>query len=86
MMASGLPIVASDIDPVKYITNNGKGALLFKQDSVDDLILKMNRLYSDKDYAHSLSIIGKKIIKEQFSAFQMLDSHLSFYGFIAKMD
>ena len=85
MMASGLPIVASDINPVKYITNNGKGALLFKQDSVDDLLLKMVKLFNDKDYALSLSIMGKKIIKEKFSAFQMLDSHLRLYEFSAKV-
>lgn len=81
MMAAGLPVVASDISPVKFITNNGKGALLFKQDSIDDLLIKMDRLFVDKDFAKSISNIGKKIIKEQFSIFKMLDTHLELYEF-----
>jgi len=63
-MASGVPYVCSDIEPLKEVTSNGKGGLLFKAEDYVDLSVKIVKLLRDKKlYAEKIkegSVLVKK--------------------------
>ena len=47
-MASQVPYICSDIEPLKEVTENGKGGLLFKAEDYKDLAEKIMKLLKDK--------------------------------------
>lgn len=55
-MAVNVPYVCSDIKPIKEVTDNGKGGLLFSAGNYNDLADKIIRLISDK----KLYVLKKK--------------------------
>ena len=79
MMAAGLAVVSSDIPANKFVTDGGKGALLFKHNSVEDLYIGMCKLLEDKEYSDGLGLEGQKIIREKFSAARMFKLHTDLY-------
>ena len=46
-MACSTPYVCSDIPPLKEVTNNGTGGLLFAPENLDDLAMKISLLLED---------------------------------------
>lgn len=53
-MASGVPIVASDIASLRWFLKDGVNSALFKADDVDDLSLKVRQVLSNGDMAKQL--------------------------------
>ncbi len=54
-MASGRPIVASDIPSIREILNN-RNALFVQPDNPEDFALKIKQLLENKDFANKISI------------------------------
>jgi len=57
-MASGVPIVASDIPAFSHLLEEGKYGLLFENENPADLADKLIRLLKDKDLAQKYSRSG----------------------------
>ena len=49
-MACSTPYVCSNIPPLKEVTDNGTGGLLFEREDPDDLAKKILLLLSDDDF------------------------------------
>lgn len=47
-IAAGLPYVATDIPPIREVTKDGIGGLLFKPDDIYDLALKIRLILTDE--------------------------------------
>ena len=66
-MASGTPVIGSDIGGIKDIIEDGTNGLLAKPQDPEDLAEKIIKLLKDSELRHKLSEEGMKTIKEKFS-------------------
>jgi phosphatidylinositol alpha-mannosyltransferase len=61
-LASGRPVIVSDIPAFKSIIKNE--ALFFRSENIEDLKQKINKLLSNKKYAAFLGKRGKNLAKD----------------------
>ncbi|MBU1201195.1 MAG: glycosyltransferase family 4 protein [Nanoarchaeota archaeon] len=63
-MAAGVPVICSDIEPLKEVTNNGLCGLIFKLDDYKELAEKIKTLKNDKEKYEEMKEKGLKRAKE----------------------
>lgn len=63
-MASGKPIIASDLPAISEILSNRINSLLVNPDSIDELNQAINNLLSNKDLIKDISLNSLKLSKE----------------------
>jgi glycosyltransferase involved in cell wall biosynthesis len=66
-MAAGLPVIASDIGPLREIINNGEDGILIPPKDGDALRIAIERLIKNKDLMKKLAEKGRKTVHEKFS-------------------
>ncbi|MCG2700269.1 glycosyltransferase family 4 protein [Candidatus Parcubacteria bacterium] len=62
-MASGKPIIASNVGSIPYIIKDGENGFLFEYGDVDDLANKITKLLNDRELRLKMGNNGKKIAK-----------------------
>lgn len=67
VMALGIPVVASDISPIKEVIKDGENGLLFESGNPYSLAEKINLLLHEPVLAQRLSQRAKETIKEEFT-------------------
>ncbi|HAG54333.1 MAG TPA: alpha-(1-2)-phosphatidylinositol mannosyltransferase, partial [Actinobacteria bacterium] len=77
-MASGVPIVASNIPAFSQLLEDGKYGLLFENENASDLAEKLIRLLKDKELAGSYSELGSEYAK-RFDWAQVGDEIMNVY-------
>jgi glycosyltransferase involved in cell wall biosynthesis len=85
-MALGLPIVASDIDPVRETVEEGRNALLVKPASPDKLASAIERLLEDRPAAQAFGRRGREIFEERFTLEQSMARVLALYRQVALLN
>ncbi len=83
-MASRKPIIASNIDGVPDLIENGYNGLLFESENIEDLAGKIKLLLSNKDLANKLSNNGLKFVKENLSADCYMKKYISLIDDVLK--
>jgi glycosyltransferase involved in cell wall biosynthesis len=78
-MLAGIPVICSDIDPMKEITDNGKYGLLFKSGDPVDLNEKIISLGDNLQLRKKLSAEAKKWAGENFSIDKHIENLKSIY-------
>ena len=63
-IASGTPVVASNLEAFKRVLNNGKAGITFENENSDDLAVVVSDLLSDPDKCEELSAQGKLRVAE----------------------
>ena len=66
-MASGRPVVASNVGGIPEVVKDGVTGLLFKRGDAEDLADKIIKVLSDRSLAQSLASNAKEIVKERYS-------------------
>ncbi len=66
-MASGKPVVASDLPGVREVVRDGKTGLLCEPFNADDLAAKMGALASNEKTAVEMGAAGRKLAEERYS-------------------
>lgn len=66
-MAAGLPVIASDIGPLREIINNGVDGLLIPAKDGDALRSAIERLIKNKDLMKKLAETATKTVRNRFS-------------------
>ena len=66
-MASGKPVVATDIEGVRELIEDGKSGLLYQAGDVDALARCIERLIQDREYAERLGEFAWRRVEEKFS-------------------
>ncbi len=82
-MALGLPIVASDIDPVRETVEENRNALLVKPASPSELASAIERLLEDRETAQAFGKRGREIFEERFTLAKSLGRLEAFYRQVA---
>ncbi|MBM3790027.1 MAG: glycosyltransferase [Acidobacteria bacterium] len=78
-MALGLPIVASDIDPIRETVEEGRNAFLVKPGSSVALASAMERILEDRQTARALGGRSREIFEERFTLERSMVRLLEFY-------
>lgn len=78
-MASGLPIVATEVGDVSTVVLNGQTGTLVPSENIEKLAVAMIDLLQSPSLRERFGIAAKKIIEENFSAKQMTTNYLSVY-------
>jgi len=66
-MASGKPVVASNVGGIPEVVKDGVVGLLFRRGDAEDLADKIIRVLSDCNLARSLASNAKELVKERYS-------------------
>jgi len=66
-MALGLPIVASDIEPVRELVEDGRNAVLVRAEAPDELAAAIERMLADPQAACCFGRRGRSIFEERFT-------------------
>jgi glycosyltransferase involved in cell wall biosynthesis len=78
-MALGLPIVASDIEPVKETVEEGGNAILVKPASAVELASAIGRILKDRQMAQAFGRRSREIFEERFTLDQSMVRLREFY-------
>ena len=70
-MASGLPIVTTDVGSVREMVTDRESAFIVPPGRPDDLSRSINMLLSDEETANIFKEKGRRIVEEQFTLKQM---------------
>ncbi|MCA9501013.1 MAG: glycosyltransferase [Nitrospira sp.] len=84
-MALGLPIVASDIDPVRETVEVGQNAILVKPASPVELASAIEDILMDRQKAHVLGARSREIYEKRFTLEQSLGRLMEFYRQVVSM-
>ena len=66
-MATGKPVIASDLPGVRTVVNNGKDGFLVEPKNVEDLTLKIQYLLENEEVRKKFGSEGKKKVEEKYS-------------------
>ncbi|MCD6593524.1 glycosyltransferase family 4 protein [Candidatus Bathyarchaeota archaeon] len=65
-MASGRPVIASNVGGIPEVVKDGVTGLLFKRGDAEDLADKIIKVLSDRNLARSLASNAKELVKERY--------------------
>jgi len=83
-MALGLPIVASDIEPVREIVQEDRNAILVRPASVGELASAIERILENESMAQSFGRRSREIFEAQFTLGQSILQVVEFYRQIVR--
>lgn len=63
-MASGKPIIASNVGGIPYMIKDGENGFLFEYGDINELASKINKLLDDRELRHKMGKKGKKFAEE----------------------
>ena len=66
-LSYGKPVLASDLAPLKEVIIDNETGFLFKSGDVNDLVKKVNIIFSDKENIERVRKNGNKLINKKFS-------------------
>lgn len=66
-MASGIPVIASDLPGVRRVFENNVQGLLVRPGEAGDLCEKMEIIFKDQELRRRLGRAGRKLVKEKYS-------------------
>ncbi len=72
-MASGLPIVTTDVGSVRELVTDRESAYIVPPGRPDDLSRAVNMLLSDEETANTFKERGRRIVEERFTLKQMCE-------------
>jgi L-malate glycosyltransferase len=79
-MASGLPLVASDIEGSRVSIQDGVNGYLFETGNVEKLARKLALILADSNLQQKMSSNSSKIYLEKFSTKRLIDNYLEIYN------
>jgi len=83
-MMIGIPVVLSDIGPLKDVSSDGKYAALFRSGDRQDLASKLIQLVKDAESRSRLAVLARQWAMSTFSIEAHIASLLKLYGSLVK--
>jgi len=78
-MAAGLPVVASRIDSIPELVEDGVSGILVRPNRPQELAAKVIEILGDRERAHLLGERARERVGERFTLAAMLRSYESLY-------
>lgn len=83
-MLTGAPVVATKVDAIPYLIEDGINGLLVEKDDWQVAAEKVMKLASDKELRNRLIENGKKTVKDRFDARRVSKEYEELYGVLIK--
>jgi len=83
-MALKVPVVATDIDPVKEVLENNRSGELVPAEDPAALAAAISGLLSDQARAERFALAAQQDVRQRFSTDRMVREHEIFYREIAR--
>ena len=74
-MVAGLPIVATNVDAIPEVVNDGVNGLLVNMDDDEAAYKAVLRLHDEKNLYSQMSEKAKQIVKERFDVKRTVEQH-----------
>lgn len=78
--ACGLPVIASDLPPIRRFVNHGKNGLLFEATSAHDLAHAIRKSLAEPEQCVAMGRYGKELVQVQWNNDQQVDQLIKFYS------
>jgi len=78
--ASGLPVIASDLPPIRPFLSDRKNGLLFDPSSAEDLARAIRWCVERPDECEAMGHYGQQLISSSWNNDRQIDGLMSFYG------
>jgi glycosyltransferase involved in cell wall biosynthesis len=78
-MATGLPVVASDIAGNRRLVDDRASGLLVPSGDAAALAAAIERVFEEPDWAAGLGAAGRRKVKERYSLDRMVDEHVALF-------
>jgi glycosyltransferase involved in cell wall biosynthesis len=78
-MSHALPVIAADIEPNKDIITDGKDGILFKNNDVESLKVKIRQLVNNAQLRKQIGAAARKTIEQKFSITTIADKYIETY-------
>jgi len=82
--ACGLPVIASDLPPIRQFLSNGKNGLLFDPSSAEDLACAIQVFLENPDDAKRMGQLGQKQVHDSWNNELQIDGLIGFYEMISQ--
>ena len=79
-LASGLPVVATNVGAIPKVINNGETGLLTEPGNPESLSSAISELLSDREKARELGYQGQRKVEREFSAKAMAERYFNSYS------
>lgn len=79
-MASGIPVVSSNISGIPELVEDGKTGLLVEPGNVEQLSQKILQLLNDKEMQSHLAQAGRRKVEEEFDVVKSVDKLIEVFG------
>ena len=63
--ACGLPLLGADVPGIREIVLNGVNGLLFASGDIHDIVQKIHKIYTDREFRQSAGKSSRKLIKSK---------------------
>jgi len=83
-MASGLPVVASDVDGLREVIKDGVTGYLVPFGDSNEMAKRLIELLSDPSKAQAMGKVGRKRVKQQFSMERFTEATLGAYRYFCQ--
>ncbi|WP_148572962.1 glycosyltransferase family 4 protein [Nocardioides caldifontis] len=79
-MASGLPVVASDVGDVARLVEDGHTGFVVAPQAPEQLAVALRKVLSDADRARAMGAAGRRRVEERYSAARVADAICEVYA------
>lgn len=83
-MASGLPVIASDVPGNRFVIRNGQDGYLTPPENAQELAHAIEQVFKDTAHARATGISARKTAEERFSIDRVVDSYVTLYDALLK--
>jgi len=84
-MASGLPVIATDVGDIGKVINNEENGFLINSKNSHQLAERLEMLVNDSKLRHKLALKARETIEDHFSASAMTESYCKIYQDLANL-
>lgn len=78
-MATGTPVVTTDIPPNREIVRNGENGLLVRSKDAKSLATAVVTILSDEQQAKKMGFAGRKLIEEKLNVYRRVQQEIQLY-------
>ncbi len=79
-MASGLPVICTDVGGIKYVISHGDNGMLVPSDDKHALAQALLEAFHDSDKFYEMGQRGRALVEDKFSVKAMTSAYMELYG------
>lgn len=79
-LASGVPVLSTNVGGVKDIVTDGKSGKLFNLEQIEEMSKALVQLLSEPEYAHEMGDFGRKVVLKNYTYTRLVEDMTALYS------